>query len=188
MNSRLKYFISGVIIFSEGLCAAENVINVRTELDGTVVSSVCSLVIEGDRGRLGVIDLGQYNQATRQGAEGKNFWLKLYEEGASLPGCDAFLAGGDKVTLTFGDKSVQQLDARGVITRGAGDNVRLRISSLDANNVSSVEPLTFTHQTLSYPTSFAAKGVFGFRVQPIGLDLARSGVYQGELSVVVSYK
>ncbi|MGL5236688.1 MAG: fimbrial protein [Plesiomonas shigelloides] len=184
----MRYIISILLIFSEGLFAAENIINTRTELEGTVVSSVCSIAIEGDRGRLGVIDLGQYNQATHQGSGGKTFWLKLYEEGATLPGCDAFLAGGDKVTLTFGDKNLQQLDARGVITRGAGDGVRLRISSLDANNVSSVEPLTFIHQTLSYPTSFAAKGVFGFRVQPTGLNLAKAGVYQGELSVVVSYK
>ncbi|HIF9182378.1 TPA: fimbrial protein [Photobacterium damselae] len=181
-------FLNLVIFYSSITCAYNNQIARHIELTGIVVSSTCSIIIEHDS-KVGTVDLGSYNKATHQGGGEQTFWIKLYERGALQPGCSAFRAGSSGiVSLTFGDKSIQQLDSRGVVTRGAGGDIRLNVSSVDSNEVSSNAPLTSTHHVLTYPVTFATAGKFGFRVKPIGLERATEGDYHGELSLVISYK
>ncbi|MGR5241673.1 fimbrial protein [Photobacterium damselae] len=154
-------------------------------MSGIVVASACSVVVESGASQLGVIDFGQYNQAKTEGGVNKAFSVKLYELGSTTPGCSAFQAGSGAVTLKFGDQG--QLDNQGVITRGAGDNIRIAISATDGE-ASNQETITSKNSALSYSKEFAVKGNFGFNAKAEGLDSAIPGDYSGSLSLVVTYK
>ncbi len=162
----------------------------QTYINGTVVGSACSVVVDSGASRHGLIEFGTYdkNQSNRRGTTSQPFTIKLYEKQASEPGCSAFLAGNNSVTFSFGDKSFKQLDKRGVITKGAGDNIRISISSTDIGVVNNRNPITANNTQLTYPNQFAAKGVFGFMATAIGLDNAEVGDYFGSLSLVVTYQ
>ncbi len=162
----------------------------QTYINGTVVGSACSVVVDSGTSRHGLIEFGTYdkNQSNRRGTTSQPFTIKLYEKQASEPGCSAFLAGNNSVTFSFGDKSFKQLDNRGVITKGAGDNIRISISSTDIGVVNNRNPITANNTQLTYPKQFAANGVFGFMATAIGLDDAEVGDYFGSLSLVVTYQ
>ncbi|WP_081251077.1 type 1 fimbrial protein [Aliivibrio fischeri] len=160
----------------------------KLNIGGVVVGSACSVIVESGTSRNGRIDFGQYNQELRIGGSSKLFSVKLFENNAGVPGCSAFLAGSGLVSLAFGDTSSKQLDEKGVITRGAGGNVRIAISSTDTGKVSNQRIITANNSVLKYPQEFASKGVFGFNAKVEGLDSAAAGRYQGSLSLVVSYK
>lgn len=168
--------------------APEMLLKSRIHVEGIVVGSACSVVIESGTSRSGVIDFGRYNKALRTGALNKLFSIKLFENKDTTPGCSAFLAGSELVTLTFGDRSTNQLDELGVITRGAGDSVRIAISSTDAGKVSNQSKITSKNMALTYPQDFAAKGVFGFNARVEQLEGATTGDYHGSLSLVVTYQ
>ena len=158
-------------------------------INGVVVASTCSITIDGGASRPGLIDFGNYNKSmANNGTKNKPFAIKLYEENASIPGCSAFLAGRERVTFSFGDGSGNQLDKRGVITKGAGNNIRIAISSTDNKEVSNNNKITSNNAVLTYPKTFAAKGVFGFMATTEGLDSAKVGQYHGTLSLVVTYQ
>ncbi|PSW22709.1 hypothetical protein C9J21_22295, partial [Photobacterium phosphoreum] len=116
----------------------------RVNISGTVVASACSVVIDGGSSHQGLIDFGVYNKngVNQQGVVNKPFTIKFYEKQSTVPGCSAFLAGDNRVTFSFGNHSLTQLDERGVITKGAGNNIRIAIASTDDNVVSNHNKIT----------------------------------------------
>lgn len=181
-------FLLMLLDFSTAYAAPEILLKSRIHVEGVVVGSACSVVIESGTSRSGVIDFGQYNKALRTGGVDKLFSIKLFENKDTIPGCSAFLAGSELVTLTFGDRSTNQLDEQGVITKGAGDSIRIAISSTDAGKVSSQRKITSKNTALTYSQDFAAKGVFGFNARVERLEEATTGDYHGSLSLVVTYQ
>ena len=65
---------------------------------------------------------GTFRKSTRTPVPPWDFTVRLYETGATVQGCSAFLAG-QVATLNFGHPG--QLDAGGVVTRGVGDGIRV---------------------------------------------------------------
>lgn len=167
---------------------AENVIfKNHVQITGVVVSSVCSVMVRSGASQHGIVDFGEYNKVTGIGAVTQPFSLYLYEEGATEAGCDAFLAGNDFVDITFGGKGDQQLDNQGVVTLGAGDNIRIDVRAIDVD-ASTHAPITAKNNVVSYSKFFATKGVFNFDATPRGLDSAMPGQYNGRLSVIITYQ
>ncbi len=168
--------------------AGSPLLKTTVSIDGVVVGAACSVVVDNGVSRSGVIDFGLYNTAMRSGSADKPFQIKLYEQGSVEAGCSAFLAGSGLVTFSFGDKEAGQLDKRGVVTRGAGDGVRIAITSTDIGNVSSTQVVNSAMSELTYSRDFASQGVFGFNARAVGLESASAGLYHGSLSLVVSYQ
>ncbi|MEZ9360452.1 fimbrial protein [Vibrio cyclitrophicus] len=174
--------------FSHSALATTPLIQSEYKMTGTVVSSTCSVVIEHNASQAGVIDFGLFNKARESGELMQTFSVKLYESGAPTPGCSAFLAGSGPVSLEFGERMPGQLDAAGVVTRGAGDQVRISITATDINEVSNTNPITENNAELLYSQSFASQGVFGFNATAKNLNSATSGSYSGSLSLMVTYQ
>lgn len=168
--------------------AESPLLKTTVSIDGIVVGSSCSVVVDNGVSRSGVIDFGLYNTAMRSGPVDKPFQIKLYEKGSVDAGCSAFLAGSGLVTFSFGDKEAGQLDKQGVVTQGAGDGVRIAITSTDIGKVSSTQVVSSVMPKLTYPKDFASLGVFGFNARAVGLESASAGSYHGSLSLVVSYQ
>lgn len=158
----------------------------RVTIEGVVVSPACNVEVESD-GVKGGVSFGRYNLSNSEGVVEKNFFIKIYEHGSLIPGCRAFLTGNDFVRFSFGDKSTKQLDEHGVITKGAGDSIRIVIRALDseANNR---EKITHKNAVVQYPKKFAREGIFRFSARLGMLDHALSGDYYGSLSLVISYQ
>ncbi|OIN26561.1 type 1 fimbrial protein [Vibrio mediterranei] len=188
----MKNMLPILFVILSSNCFAASLISAKTNISGHVVASVCTITISDGSARSlseGVIDFGVYNKSTRTGMPEKSIVINLFEPGAEQPGCSAFKAGSSGlVKFKFGDEGADQLDSRGVVTRGAGDGVRIAISSVDSGHVSSVAKITADNNVLSYPSSFATQGVFNFKARVEGLDSATSGTYSGSLSLVVSYE
>ena len=177
-----------ILLFLSFNVAAEDVaFKSQVMISGVVVSSVCSVIVSSGTSKRGIIDFGEYNKATHSGSGTYPFSLYLYEDGATDTGCDAFLAGKDFVDITFGGNGNQQLDARGVITSGAGDNIRIEVIPTDVS-ASTRAPITINNNVVSYDKNFAAKGIFNFNATPQGLNDAAVGQYSGRLSIIISYK
>lgn len=158
------------------------------QITGVAVSSACSITVSSSHSsRDGVVDFGVYNKATHRGGQAYPFSLDLYEEGAMEKGCTALLAGGDFVSIVFGDSGSKQLDEVGVITSGAGDNIRIEVVATDSE-ASSHHPITTKNNVIRYNKYFAARGTFGFSAAPQGLEEAMAGRYSGKLSILVTYK
>lgn len=168
--------------------ASQPVVQSQFHVTGALVSSTCSVAIEHQSSESGLIDFGELDLSREQVGRKKYFEIKLYEGRSMEPGCTALLASTVPVQLKFGERAVGQLDANGVVTKGAGDGIRVQVSSIDANEVSSLEPITSENSSLIYSKSFAAKGVFRFVAEPVDLGSATTGSYYGSLSVLVAYQ
>lgn len=175
----------GLLVATHVYASEIIVLRHQFNISGVVVASTCSVSVESEGSQDGVINFGQYNQAKEEGGLTKPFSVKLYEIGASEPGCSAFLAGIGDVSLTFGNQG--QLDTKGVVTHGAGDNIRVAITAIDTE-ASNHKVITSKNAKLTYPKIFSTKGVFNFNAKAEGLDAATLGDYRGSLSLVVSYK
>ncbi|RZZ60196.1 fimbrial protein, partial [Escherichia coli] len=114
----------------------------------------------------------------------RDFTVRLYESGATVQGCSAFKAG-QVATLDFGNPG--QLDAGGVITRGAGDGIRVDVRAVDAE-ADYRGRLTQENHSVNYPVAFAARGQFRFRAQPVFPANVKVGEYTGALTFVVTYQ
>ena len=114
----------------------------------------------------------------------RDFTVRLYETGATVQGCSAFLAG-QVATLNFGNPG--QLDAGGVVTRGAGDGIRVDVRAVD-DQADYSGGLTQDRHLVSYPVDFAARGQFRFRAQPVFPASVKAGEYSGALTFVVTYQ
>ncbi|ENC38790.1 putative k88 fimbrial protein A [Escherichia coli P0299917.10] len=105
----------------------------------------------------------------------RDFTVRLYESGATVQGCSAFKAG-QVATLDFGNPG--QLDAGGVVTRGAGDGIRVDVRAVDTQ-ADYRGRLTQDSHSVNYPVEFAAKGQFRFRAQPVFPANVKAGGIHG---------
>jgi type 1 fimbria pilin len=186
--NKLAFFFSLFIVSGYGV--SEELVTLRKTIffDGVVVGSTCKVSVESEGSARGVVDFGNYNKSVNSGSALKRFRVIVSENNTASPGCQAFLAGNEMVKLKFGDENSKQLDRYGVVTKGAGDLVRIAIYSEDTGQVSNTNKINSSNNVLLYPKSFAAKGVFSFRALAEGLETATPGSYSGTLSLVVTYK
>ena len=175
-----------MLIFTPFLLQAE-IINTSTQriiFTATVVASACHVRVDADGVGNNRLTFSTYRKSSGIAVPPRDFTLRVTESGSTLPGCSAFLAG-QLATLQFGNTG--QLDAGGVVTRGAGDGVRISVQATDPQ-VNFRGRLTEWHNSVSYPTDFAAKGLFHFRAQPIMPADVKAGEYHGALAFVVTYQ
>lgn len=157
----------------------------KTVFSADVVASACHVVIDADNsGNSGKLTFGTYRKSTGASVPPREFTVRLYESGATVQGCSAFKAG-QVATLDFGNPG--QLDTGGVVTRGAGDGIRVDVRAVDTQ-ADYRERLTQNSHLVNYPVEFAAKGQFRFRAQPIFPADVKAGEYTGALTFVVTYQ
>lgn len=182
---RQKY-MAGMLLMSLSLSAVateERVMTQRLVVNATAVASACRVVVEADGLGNNQLSLGVYNKALGGEAQAKRFTLWMYEEGATVPGCSAFMVG-PYASVEFGNPG--QLDDAGVMTRGAGDQVRIDVRAID-EQADYRGRLNASQRSVKYPASFAAQGQLGFEARPLNVEHASAGEYRGTLSFVVSY-
>lgn len=78
------------------------------------------MVVDADGTGSSRLTFGTYRKSSAAPVPPRDFTVRLYETGATVQGCSAFLAG-QIATLNFGNPG--QLDGQGVVTRGAGDGI-----------------------------------------------------------------
>ncbi|ELG93095.1 type 1 fimbrial protein [Escherichia sp. E3659] len=157
----------------------------KTVFSADVVASACHVVVDADSiGNSGRLTFGTYRKSTGASVPPRDFTVRLYESGATVQGCSAFQAG-QVATLDFGNPG--QLDAGGVVTRGAGDGIRVDVRAVDAQ-ADYRGRLTQDSHSVNYPVDFAARGQFRFRAQPEFPKDVKAGEYSGALTFVVTYQ
>ncbi|MBA8401677.1 type 1 fimbrial protein (plasmid) [Escherichia coli] len=157
----------------------------RTIFTADIVASACHVVVDADStGNSGRLTFGTYRKSTGASVPPRDFTVRLYESGATVQGCSAFKAG-QVATLDFGNPG--QLDAGGVVTRGAGNGIRVDVRAVDAQ-ADYRGRLTQDNHSVNYPVDFAAKGQFRFRAQPVFPVDVKAGEYTGALTFVVMYQ
>lgn len=149
-----------------------------------VVASACHVRVDADGAGNNTLTFGTYRKSTAVAVAPRDFTLRLFESGASVAGCSAFLAG-QVATLQFGNPG--QLDAGGVITRGSGDSIRIAVRATDGQ-ADWRERITAGHDSVHYPVDFASRGEFRFTAQPVFPADVPAGEYDGALSFVVTYQ
>lgn len=165
--------------------SADNKTNVqRTVFFAQVVSSTCHVQVDADGAGNNLLTFETYRKSQSAPVPGRNFTVRISESGSSLPGCSAFLVG-QMATVQFGNPG--QLDAGGVVTRGAGDGVRIVVQATDPQ-ADYRERIISGRDSVSYPVDFAAKGRLHFRARPVIPDTVRAGEYSGALAFVVTYQ
>ncbi|EQA8868543.1 fimbrial protein [Citrobacter braakii] len=165
---------------------AENIIykSQRVIFSAEMVASACHVRVQSDSDGNNLLTFATYNKATGASVPPQNFSIRLYESGAPVQGCSAFLVG-QIATLSFGNPG--QLDAGGVVTWGAGDRVRIDVRATDPQ-ADYRGALSLAVTTVNYPVEFAAKGEFRFTARPVFPDNVRAGEYSGALTFVVQYR
>ncbi|QGX89800.1 fimbrial protein (plasmid) [Escherichia coli] len=163
----MKYivFVSALLISNTGKGGEQRVV-----FNVDIVGSACHVVVDADGfGNSGRLIFGTYRKSTG---------------GATVQGCSAFRAG-QVATLDFGNPG--QLDAKGVVTRGAGDGIRVDVRAVDTQ-ADYRGRLTQDSHSVNYPVEFAVKGQFRFRAQPVFPANVKAGEYTGALTFVVTYQ
>ncbi len=176
---KILFFIC--LLFTERLFAGLQ----KTIFDADMVASSCHVVVVTENsGNSGKLTFGTYRKSTGMHVHPRDFTILLYESGATVKGCSAFLAGR-VATLDFGNPG--QLDAGGVVTRGAGDGIRVDVRAVDSE-ADNRDRLTEQNHQVNYSVVFATKGQFRFRAQPIFPETLKAGEYTGALTFVVTYQ
>lgn len=177
---KISLIIFLLIVGGREACASSQ----RTVFNADVVASACHAVVDVDGSGSSRLTFGTYRKSTQAAVPPREFTVRLYESGATIQGCSAFLAGQIS-TLDFGNPG--QLDAAGVVTRGAGDGVRVDVRAVDSE-ADFREKLTQANHIVNYPVDFAAKGQFRFRAKPMFPADVKAGEYTGALTFVVQYQ
>lgn len=100
----------------------------KTLFSADVVASACHVVVDADGTGSSRLTFGTYRKSSAAPVPPRDFTVRLYETGATVQGCSAFLAG-QIATLNFGNPG--QLDGQGVVTRGAGDGIRIDVRAAE---------------------------------------------------------
>ncbi|RMA79675.1 MULTISPECIES: fimbrial protein [unclassified Enterobacter] len=180
----MKRIYSFAILFLLG-CGVSYASVQKTVFSADVVASACHVVVDADSyGNSGRLTFGTYRKSTATPVPPRDFTVRLYEPGATVQGCSAFLAG-QVATLDFGNPG--QLDSVGVVTRGAGDGIHVDVRAVDPQ-ADYRGRLTQNNHLVSYPVDFAARGAFRFRAQPVFPANVKAGEYTGALTFVVTYQ
>ncbi|RBQ41295.1 fimbrial protein [Escherichia coli] len=173
-----------VILFLAGSGGAQSAIQ-KTIFNADVVASACHVVVDADNsGNSGRLTFDIYRKSIAAPVTPRDFIIRLYESGATVQGCSAFKTG-QVATLDFGNPG--QLDAGGVVTRGAGDGVRVDVRAVDTQ-ADYRGRLTQESHSVNYPIDFASRGQFRFRAQPVFPVDVKTGAYTGALTFVVTYQ
>ncbi|ENU0583487.1 fimbrial protein [Salmonella enterica] len=144
----------------------------KTLFSADVVASACHVVVDADGTGSSRLTFGTYRKSSAAPVPPRDFTVRLYETGATVQGCSAFLAG-QIATLNFGNPG--QLDGQGVVTRGAGDGIRIDVRAADTQ-ADFRGRITQANHEVKYPVDFAAKGQFRFRAQPVFPADVKAGV------------
>ena len=80
-------------------------------------------------GNSGWLKFGTYRKSTGGAVSPRDFTVRVYGSGAMVKGCSAFEVG---LVAALDFVNPGQLDAGGVVTRGAGDGIRVDIRAVDA--------------------------------------------------------
>ncbi|ENW8698175.1 TPA: fimbrial protein [Escherichia coli] len=156
----------------------------KTLFSADVVASACHVVVDADGTGSSRLVFDTYRKSTAIPVSSRDFFVRLYESGATVQGCSAFLAG-QIATLSFGNPG--QLDSAGVVTRGAGDGIRIDVRAVDIQ-ADFRGRITQTNHTVNYPVDFAATGQLRFRAQPVIPAEVKAGEYSGALTFIVTYQ
>lgn len=178
----LLLLLSFIPIYSQG--AIQNTNSQKNIFTATVVASSCHIRIDADGFDNNLLTFGTFHKSSGTLVAPRTFTVNLLETGATLPGCSAFLTG-HIASMKFGNPG--QLDSAGVVTRGAGDGVRIYVQAIDTQ-ADYRGRLTDKHDSINYPTDFAAKGLFRFRAKPVMPDTVLPGSYSGALAFVVTWQ
>lgn len=173
-----------------------------TMLTATIVASSCvgEVVTSSANGRgtgmPGTVDFGVIHPKTKT-APLRTFSLRLSEV-IGGKGCSAFEAYGRQypvATLMFGDIGQTQLDDNGVILRrddGSDARLRVRVTPTNAEAIFAKTGgpgyITSTYTDVAYPIAFATQGLFDFQAELSQWDGAKSGRFNGSLTVTVAYR
>lgn len=180
-NNCIKNILFLVLLAGEGAHASVQ----KTIFSADVMASTCHVVVDADSsGNSGRLTFGTYRKSTGTSVPPRDFSVRLYESGATVQGCSAFLVG-KIATMDFGNPG--QLDAGGVVTRGAGDGIRVDVRAVDAE-ADYRGRLTQDNHSVNYPVDFAVRGRFRFRAQPVIPANVKAGEYAGGLTFVVTYQ
>lgn len=180
----MRYLSLLVILLLVGSRGAQSTIQ-KVIFNTDVVASACHVVVDADSsGNSSRLTFGTYRKSTGASVPPRDFTVRLYEFGATVQGCSAFQAG-QFATLDFGNPG--QLDAGGVVTRGAGEGIRVDVRAVDAQ-ADYRGRLTEDNHSVNYPVDFAARGQFRFRAQPVFPADVKAGEYAGALTFVVTYQ
>ncbi|WP_336285919.1 fimbrial protein [Citrobacter arsenatis] len=157
----------------------------RVVMEGELVASACRVEVNGRAGG-NQVTFPEYSRGLKNTIPPQEIQLRLFDDGATVQGCSAFRAG-KLVRMTFGNAG--QLDARGVVTSGAGDQVRIQVRALDAEaSHRNIITSTGDENQVTWPVGFAAQGLLRFEAVPAGLENAQAGQYSGQLSFVLTYE
>lgn len=178
--NRFSVFILLLLVGSEFSHASVQ----KTIFSADVVASACHVVVDAESTSSSRLIFGTYRKSSAVSVSPRDFTVRLYESGATVQGCSAFLAG-QIATLDFGNPG--QLDAAGVVTHGAGGGIRIDVRAVDAQADTRGRLTQATH-TVNYPVDFAARGQFRFRAQPVIPADVKAGEYSGALTFVVTYQ
>ncbi|WNI84230.1 fimbrial protein [Citrobacter portucalensis] len=175
-----------MLIFLPGLVQAgqPSYSTQRVIFSADVVASACHVRVDADGAGNNLLTFGTYRKSTGAAVPPRDFTIRLFESGATVQGCSAFLAG-QVATLQFGNPG--QLDAAGVVTQGAGEGIRVDIRATDGQ-AGWRERITAGHAAVNYPVDFAARGQFRFTARPVFPADVKAGEYAGALSFVVTYQ
>ncbi len=184
LNKKILHLALGLFLFVNW-CRVGNAGTHQVFFDVDMVASACHVVVDADgAGNGGQLTFGTYRKSTRGAVPSRDFTVRLYESGSTVQGCSAFKAG-QVATLDFGNPG--QLDAGGVVIRGAGDGIRVDVRAVDAE-ADYRGRLTQDKHSVNYPVDFAARGQFRFRAQPVFPADVKAGEYSGALTFVVTYQ
>ena len=182
----LKMFKLIFIVLLSTLSICLNIANANTHrvfFNADVVASACHAVVETDIAGNNLLTFTTFRKSNNEPVSPRKFTIRLYESGSSVQGCSAFLAG-QIATLQFGNPG--QLDSGGVVTKGAGDGIRIDVRAEDSQ-ADYRNRLTAQNSAVNYPVAFASNGQFKFEAKPIFPADVRAGEYSGALSFVVIY-
>ncbi|STE53115.1 Uncharacterised protein [Edwardsiella tarda] len=181
----MRNLLLSIFIFLAGSKISHAVVQ-KTVFSVDVVASACHVIVDADNtGNSGRLTFGAYRKSTDTSVPPLNFTVRLYETGATVQGCSAFWGRGEVVTLNFGNPG--QLDMAGVVTRGAGDSIRVDVRAVDTQ-ADYRGRLTLDSHSVTYPVDFAVRGQFRFRAQPVFPANVKAGIYTGALTFVVTYQ
>ncbi|MFL4555361.1 fimbrial protein [Yersinia kristensenii] len=184
MHKRKLFSASLLLLLSVGAGFSYAAVQ-RTVFSADMVASACHVVVDAEGiGNSSRLTFDTYRKSTAAAVPPRDFTVRLYESGATVQGCSAFRAG-QIATLDFGNPG--QLDAGGVVTRGAGDGIRVDVRAVDAQ-ADYRGRLTQDSHSVNYPVDFATKGQFRFRAQPVFPANVKAGEYTGALTFVVTYQ
>lgn len=119
-------------VFSKNILAVDFLVIVNYQNNVRAISIIMWRICDvgcGQHRQQWLAEIRDLSQVHGGAVSPRDFTVRVYESGAMVKGCSAFEVGL-VAALDFGNPG--QLDAGGVVTRGAGDGIRVDIRAVDA--------------------------------------------------------